>query len=163
MYLLDRTWPLPTATLAVFLFFGVLGLPAASPIQEAKAEQPKISSSSAPRTGLPSQRPGGQSLTEVTATAYCDYGITKSGAVATKGVVAADPSVFPMGSVLEVRAGRYSGIYTVLDTGSAVKGATIDIFIPDYEEAVQFGRRKVRVRVLRRGWSPKVAQMAVAG
>lgn len=91
----------------------------------------------------------------VWATAYCDLGITKSGVAVTKGIVAADPRLFPLGTVMEVRAGRYSGIYTVMDTGGAVKGRIIDIFIPDYDEAVQFGRRKVSVRVLRHGWSPK--------
>ena len=85
-------------------------------------------------------------------TAYCDSGITRSGAYVKRGIVAADPSTLPIGSVIEVEAGRYSGIYTVLDTGSAVKGQIIDIYMPSYEEAIEFGRQCVKVRVLRHGW-----------
>jgi len=91
------------------------------------------------------------------ATAYCDFGVTFSGVVVRRGIVAADPQVLPLGSVIEVVAGTYSGIYTVMDTGGLVKGHIIDIYMPDYEEAVQFGRQNVKVRVLRRGWDPELA------
>ena len=86
------------------------------------------------------------------ATAYCDSGITRSGVYVKRGIVAADPSTLPIGSVIEVEAGRYSGVYTVLDTGSAVKGQIIDIYVPSYDEAVEFGRQCVKIRVLRHGW-----------
>lgn len=86
------------------------------------------------------------------ATAYCDSGITRSGVYVKRGIVAADPSTLPIGSVIEVEAGRYSGIYTVLDTGSAVRGQIIDIYMPSYDEAMEFGRQCVKVRVLRHGW-----------
>ncbi len=88
------------------------------------------------------------------ATAYCDFGITFSGILVHRGMVAADPNILPIGSVIEVKAGEYSGIYTVMDTGGVVKGHLIDIYMPDYEEAVQFGRQGVKVRVLRLGWHP---------
>jgi len=91
---------------------------------------------------------------EFEATAYCDLGITFSGVYVQRGIVAADPRVLPIGSVIEVSAGDYSGIYTVMDTGGVIKGDIIDIFIPDYEEAVQFGRQRVRIRVIRKGWIP---------
>lgn len=87
------------------------------------------------------------------ATAYCVYGITFSGVLVQRGIVAADPEILPIGSVIEVRAGKYSGIYTVMDTGAVIKGKIIDIYMPDYEEAIQFGRQKVQVRVLRHGWN----------
>ncbi|GAB4240208.1 MAG: hypothetical protein Kow00109_15260 [Acidobacteriota bacterium] len=92
------------------------------------------------------------------ATAYCDFGITRSGALVRRGMVAADPNVLPLGSVIEIEAGDYSGIYTVMDTGAVVKGKILDIYVPSYEEAVQFGRQKVKVRVLRRGWHPEAGQ-----
>ncbi|MBI2821025.1 MAG: hypothetical protein HYX74_02260, partial [Acidobacteria bacterium] len=57
----------------------------------------------------------------------------------------------------------YSGIYTVMDTGAQVKGEKIDIFIPDYQEALRFGTRKVAVRVLRHGWNPQAAGLSAAG
>ena len=71
-----------------------------------------------------------------------------------RGIVAADPRVLPIGSVIEVSAGDYSGIYTVMDTGGVIKGEIIDIFMPDYEEAVQFGRQKVKIKIIRKGWVP---------
>lgn len=91
---------------------------------------------------------------EFEATAYCNPGITFSGVYVQRGMVAADPKVLPIGSVIEVSAGDYSGIYTALDTGRLIKGNIIDIFMPDYEEAVQFGRQQVKIRVIRRGWKP---------
>ena len=86
------------------------------------------------------------------ATAYCNQGITRSGVRVNRGIVAADPARLPLGSVIQVQAGKYSGIYTVLDTGSAIKGQMIDIYMPDYYEAIQFGRQRVKIRVLRHGW-----------
>lgn len=86
------------------------------------------------------------------ATAYCDYGITFSGVLVQRGIVAADPRILPIGSVIEVSAGHYSGIYMVMDTGGKVEGEIIDIYMPDYEEAIQFGRQPVVLRVLRHGW-----------
>jgi 3D (Asp-Asp-Asp) domain-containing protein len=89
------------------------------------------------------------------ATAYCDFGITYSGVLVQRGIVAADPEVLPIGSVIQVKAGDYSGIYTVMDTGGVVKGRIIDIYMPDYEEAIQFGRQTVGLRVIRKGWNPE--------
>ena len=94
------------------------------------------------------------------ATAYCDHGITFSGVYVQRGIVAADPRILPIGSVIEVQAGDYSGIFSVLDTGRLIKGNIIDIFMPDYEEAIQFGRQQVTVKVIRLGWNPDY-QMAM--
>ena len=90
------------------------------------------------------------------ATAYCIKGVTRSGVRVRRGIVAADPSRIPLGSVIQVRAGSYSGIYRVLDTGSAIKGEIIDIYVPDYREAKRFGRKRVQVRVLRHGWDREI-------
>lgn len=86
------------------------------------------------------------------ATAYCISGITKSGARVAPGHVAADPKVIPLGSVIYVDSPIMGGIYQVLDTGSLVKGKIIDIFIPSYEDCIEFGRRAVKVHVLRYGF-----------
>lgn len=91
------------------------------------------------------------------ATAYCDYGITFSGVLVRRGIVAADPKILPIGSIVEVKAGNYSGIYMVMDTGGKVKGKIIDIYMPDYDEAIQFGRQPVVLKVLRHGWLPDPA------
>jgi 3D (Asp-Asp-Asp) domain-containing protein len=83
------------------------------------------------------------------ATAYTQYGITKSGAVSRPGIVAADPNVLPLGSVIRVLDPTgYSGEYEVLDTGSKVKGRHIDIFMWDKDAAKEFGRHPVTVEVV---------------
>ena len=94
------------------------------------------------------------------ATAYCDLGITFSGVYVQRGIVAGDPHVLPIGSIIEVEAGRYSGVFSVMDTGRLIKGEIIDIFIPDYDEAIQFGRQQVTVKIIRLGWNPAY-QMAM--
>jgi 3D (Asp-Asp-Asp) domain-containing protein len=83
------------------------------------------------------------------ATAYSIDGKTASGKMARPGIVAADPNVLPLGSRIRVHdAGAYSGEYEVADTGRAIKGREIDIYIEKQSEAVRFGRRQVRVEVL---------------
>ena len=89
------------------------------------------------------------------ATAYCDLGITKSGAPAGPGIVAADPSILSMGTLIWIDACAYSGVYQVMDTGRLVKGKIIDVFISDEAEALEFGRQKVKVIVLRYGYRKK--------
>jgi 3D (Asp-Asp-Asp) domain-containing protein len=91
-------------------------------------------------------------LEEFQATAYCDNGITKSGVMVAPGHVAADPEVIPLGSMIYVESPLMGGIYQVLDTGKLVKGNIIDIFIPNYKRCMHFGRRMVRVKVLRYGF-----------
>lgn len=94
-----------------------------------------------------------ESLPEVFwATAYCDEGITKSGVPVAPGIVAADPAVIPLGSVICVETTAYDGLYQVMDTGRLVKGKTIDIYIPSERLATEFGRQRARVTVLRRGF-----------
>lgn len=90
-------------------------------------------------------------LTPFVATAYSVSGETKSQAITEEGrTVAADPSVLPIGTVIEVRnAGPYSGQYVVQDTGEKIIGRRIDIYIARTHEAMQFGVRKVHVRVLK--------------
>lgn len=87
------------------------------------------------------------------ATAYSVRGTTASGVSVNTGIVAADPNVLPIGSVIEMRLGAHSGIYTVLDTGGFIKGKRIDIYVPSSDQAVEFGRRQVKIRVLRSGWN----------
>src|SRR5213078_874136 len=84
------------------------------------------------------------------ATAYAIGGTTAAGTSTKPGVVAADTSVLPLGTKIQVtNAGPHSGIYTVADTGSKVRGRHIDIYLPSWARAKEFGRRIVHVRVLR--------------
>jgi len=85
------------------------------------------------------------------ATAYCTKGLTASGAPVARGVVAADPDVLPLGTVIRITgAARYDGIYRVLDTGALVQRRHVDLYIADCAAARQFGRRSVHVVVVRR-------------
>jgi len=83
-----------------------------------------------------------------TATAYSLRGRTASGKPVTRGLIAADPSVLPLGTRVKLEAGSFSGEYVVGDTGGAVKGRRIDIWTPTSREALQFGRRAVKLTVL---------------
>ena len=87
----------------------------------------------------------------MSATAYCQRGTTSSGTQTTSGTVAADPRVLPMGATIRVTGllGRRPQTFTVADTGPAVKGNEIDVFIGDCARAKAFGRRQVQVRVLK--------------
>jgi 3D (Asp-Asp-Asp) domain-containing protein len=86
-----------------------------------------------------------------TATAYSLRGKTASGMPVARGLIAADPSVLPLGTRVRVEAGSFSGDYVVADTGGAVKGHRIDIWTPTSREAMQFGRRAVKLTVLSYG------------
>lgn len=92
-----------------------------------------------------------------TATAYCKGEVTAAGTAARTGIAAADPAILPLGSVVRIdqREPRYSGIWTVLDTGPAVRGREVDLYLWSCVEAIAFGRRPVRVTVLRLGWNPR--------
>ncbi len=84
------------------------------------------------------------------ATAYCLKGRTASGETVRQGFVAADPRVLPLGTLVHIQAGRYTGVYKVADTGGLIKGRKIDIYVPSYQEAKLFGRQKIQVKVLGR-------------
>lgn len=94
---------------------------------------------------------------QFSATAYCKGETTASGVGVRTGIAAADPAILPVGSVvrLETPNPRYSGVWTVMDTGPAVRGRSVDLYLWSCKEALQFGRRKVRLTVLRLGWSPE--------
>ncbi|MGE5598225.1 MAG: 3D domain-containing protein [Bacteroidota bacterium] len=72
-------------------------------------------------------------------------GITRTGARATYGVVAVDPRVIPLGTRLYVEG---YGFATALDTGSAIKGAKIDLCFDTYREAYMYGKRSIDVYIL---------------
>ncbi len=86
------------------------------------------------------------------ATAYSVEGTGASGKWSHPGTVAADRKVLPFNSRIRVYgAGRFSGEYTVEDTGGKVDGHHIDIYMPSRAEAKTFGRQRVKVVVLRYG------------
>jgi 3D (Asp-Asp-Asp) domain-containing protein len=91
------------------------------------------------------------------ATAYCKGLITASGVAVQSGVVAADPELLPVGSVIEVDSlpQKYNGIYTVMDTGPAVQGRQLDLYMWSCNEALEFGRKPIHLTILRLGWNPR--------
>ena len=87
----------------------------------------------------------GASKGAFTATAYCFSGRTAMGHPVRRGLIAADPRVLKLGSRVVISAGQWSGNYLVSDTGGAIKGKRIDIWVPGCAEARKFGRRTVQI------------------
>jgi 3D (Asp-Asp-Asp) domain-containing protein len=107
---------------------------------EARAQQ--LAAAAAARDSAPA--PGtvaGGTLT-VVATGYSLTGSTATGAPAGWGVVAVDPSVIPLGTRMSI-PGYGEGVAS--DTGSAVQGATIDLWFPSPAQAAAWGRRTVTI------------------
>jgi len=97
------------------------------------------------KTGMVTASGMGSSKGAFSASAYCFSGRTSMGHGVRRGLVAADPRVLPMGSRIYVDAGAWSGMYLVSDTGGAIKGKRLDIWVPSCGEARRFGRRSVQV------------------
>src|SRR5262245_42347998 len=77
-----------------------------------------------------------------TVTAYCMGTRTAAGTRVTSGVVAADSSVLPIGTVIELSGltERYNRTYKVMDTGAQIRGRRLDLYVADCAEARRFGR-----------------------
>lgn len=95
----------------------------------------------------------GKELT-VTATAYTAYCEGCSGTTAygidlranpNMKVIAVDPNVIPLGTKVWVEGYGYA---IAGDTGGAIKGNKIDVFIPSREQAMQWGRRTVKIKII---------------
>lgn len=88
-----------------------------------------------------------------TATGYCPCssccnkttGITASGTKATAGRTVAMSSKYSFGTKVEIKG---MGTYVVEDRGGAIKGNKIDIYFDSHQEALNFGRRTVYLRVI---------------
>ncbi len=84
-----------------------------------------------------------------TATAYSLRGRTASGRFVARGLIAADRRVLPLGTRVRLEADAYSGEYLVADQGGAVRGRKIDIWMPSTSEAMRFGRRPIKLTILK--------------
>ena len=80
----------------------------------------------------------------VSMTMYCLRGFTATGIPVAHGVVATDPTVIPLGTRMYV-PGYGEGI--AADTGSAVKGLTIDAWVASCDQADIWGRRPVTITI----------------
>jgi cystine transport system substrate-binding protein len=86
----------------------------------------------------------GQQLT-VSATNYCLKGSTASGLPVGPGIIATDPSVIPLGTRVSVPG---YGNAVAADTGSAVKGLTIDLWVDSCAKASAYGRQTLTITIL---------------
>jgi 3D (Asp-Asp-Asp) domain-containing protein len=123
----------------------------AKPEAKPETEKPDFEYDKALKKFLPGK------IVRMEATAYCLNSVTASGVRSKYGIVAADPKLLPIGSIVRLYAGEYSGIYTVLDTGGKIKGRKLDIFLSNGKEATKFGRQKIRMEILRYGWNPQAS------
>jgi len=73
------------------------------------------------------------------------YRITRSGREVEHGIVAVDPAFIPLGTKLYVEG---YGFALAADTGGAIRGYKIDLFMEYIGDALRFGRRNVTVFVL---------------
>ena len=113
---------------------------------------PAPETASAPTEPTNSEPAGKEITVEATAyTAGCEgcIGITKTGvdlnANPDAKVIAVDPSIIPLGSKVYVEGYGYA---TAEDTGGAIKGNRIDVFVPEQNDALQWGRKQVKVTII---------------
>ena len=96
------------------------------------------------------------SLGEFEITAYCGgtccssgTGITASGNTAEEGkTIGVDPDIIPLGSKVKiVFSDGTEHVYRADDTGSAINGNIIDLYMESHEEALVFGRQTCKVYI----------------
>lgn len=86
----------------------------------------------------------GEKLT-VQATAYTHTGNpTATGVMPKRGTIAVDPDVIPLGTRMYIPGYGYG---TAQDTGGAVDGNIIDLFMNTEQECIQWGRRSVKITI----------------
>lgn len=126
--------------------------------EELKSKKEVVVASAAPASSSVSRdnEPKEGKTFYVTATAYtalCDTGctgITATGINLLKNpglkVIAVDPSVIPLGSKVYVEGYGYA---IAGDTGGAIKGNKIDLYMQSHSNAVAYGRQKVKITILK--------------
>jgi len=72
-------------------------------------------------------------------------GITGDGTEAKHGTIAADTRLYPFGTKMYVPGYGWGEVH---DTGSAIKGNHIDVFFSDRDDALEWGRKYLKVVVL---------------
>ena len=71
--------------------------------------------------------------------------ITATGKEIKKGMIAVDPKIIPLGTQIEIKD---IGFFIAEDTGGKIKGNRIDIYFETKDEAKDFGRQVIWVRML---------------
>lgn len=108
--------------------------------EKAKEETDKKESSSSAKTIVVSAT--GYSTKEAGLSTH-----TATGIDLTKNprVIAVDPSVIPLGSKVEIPG---YGVAIAGDTGGAIKGNRIDVHFPTVQQAMNWGRKTVTIKIL---------------
>ncbi len=92
----------------------------------------------------PTGPPAAGTRMTVSSTGYCLRGRTSTGIPTGWGVVAVDPAVIPLGTTMTI-PGYGEGV--AADTGSAVRGAMIDVWFPKCSQALEWGRKVVTITI----------------
>ena len=71
--------------------------------------------------------------------------ITATGKEIKEGMIAVDSKIIPLGTRIEIKD---MGVFVAEDIGGKIKGNRIDIYFETKEEAKEFGRQTIWVRVL---------------
>ncbi|WP_078393872.1 3D domain-containing protein [Shouchella patagoniensis] len=109
--------------------------------------------SSTPSESKSSSQDAAGTTMNVEATAYTAFcegctGVTYTGidlrANPDQKVIAVDPDVIPLGSTVYVEG---YGEAIAGDIGGAINGNKIDVFMPDQDQAIEFGRQNVQIEV----------------
>lgn len=75
------------------------------------------------------------------------YGVTATGTTVQEGrTIAADWDILSPGTIVKIEG--FEGTFTVEDRGGAVNGKHIDVYMPDLDEAISWGKRKRSVTVV---------------
>lgn len=95
-----------------------------------------------------------RSVQTFTATAYTHTGNkTSTGIWPKRGIISVDPKVIPLHSTVYIEFPKgwehLNGYYKAMDTGGAIKGNKIDLFLETESLCRQFGRRQVKVYFLK--------------
>lgn len=130
--------------------------PAESPkttkAKDTAKEQTKPPAPPVAKTPAPSPAEGQEmSMTATAYTAYCQgcSGVTYTGidlrSNPNQKVIAVDPNIIPLGSRVWVEG---YGEAIAGDIGGAIKGNIIDVFLEDKQEALNWGRKTVTIKIL---------------
>lgn len=66
-------------------------------------------------------------------------------------IIAVDPTVIPLWSIVRVNTASGSFTAIALDTGGAIKGHKIDFLVRSQSEAISNGRQAVSIEIIRKG------------
>lgn len=112
--------------------------------QESRPRQVKVDESKkVVKTTVSSSMVGARTFN---ATAYSLKGKMANGQQVHYGAIAADPRILPLGTKVLIEG---LGTFIVQDTGGAIKGNRIDIWMSSTQAALRFGRKSVKLAVIK--------------